>query len=149
MVLLVEYIFLTIFYGLYFNHQFLHITLYNFSSSFFTALLPIVVTKIPWGHHAPAQSPISQARLRVLFQGVNLLHGLPWSTNCVEPRFYAAPFKFEFDQLLIFIEKLLPLPRFEPGTSPVPSWYPGLSLYPISLARTDFVLNLTESKHQN
>ena len=28
--LLVEYFFLTSFYGLYFNHQLLHITLYNF-----------------------------------------------------------------------------------------------------------------------
>ena len=32
--LLVEYLFLTTFFGLYFNHQFLHITLYNFSSSY-------------------------------------------------------------------------------------------------------------------
>ena len=39
------------------------------------------------------------------------------------------PFKFECNQLLNFIEKLSPLPGFEPGTSPVPSYqlrYPGL-----------------------
>ena len=40
----------------------------------------------------------------------------------VESRLYAV-FKFKFNQLLIFIEKLLHLPGFEPGTSPVPSWY--------------------------
>ena len=32
--LLVEYIFLATFCGLYFNNQFLHITLHNFSSSY-------------------------------------------------------------------------------------------------------------------
>ena len=45
---------------------------------------------------------------------------LSWSTSCVEPRFYAAPFKFDFIQLLIFIEKFLPLLGFKPRTSPLP-----------------------------
>ena len=35
--------------------------------------------------------------------------------------FYAALFKIDFNQLLIFIEKLSPLLVFEPGTYPVPS----------------------------
>ena len=61
--------------------------------------------------------------LRVPFQDVCLLHGLPPSTSCVEPRFYAAPFKFEFNQLVIFIEKFSPLPGFERGSSLVPSRY--------------------------
>ena len=78
---------------------------------------------IPRGHHAPAYIPVGRTLLRVPFQGVGLLHGLPWSTNCIEPKFYAVPFKFEFNQLLIFIEKFSPLLRFEPGTSAVPSWY--------------------------
>ena len=45
--------------------------------SAFIALQPIVVTKIPWGHHAPAYSPVNQVLLRVPFEGVSLLHGLP------------------------------------------------------------------------
>ena len=89
----------------------------------FIALQPIVVTMIPRGHHAPAYSPIGQTLLRVPLQGVSLLHGLPWFTNCIESRFYAVPFKFKFNQLLIFIEKFSPLPGFEPGISPVPSRY--------------------------
>ena len=40
----------------------------------------------------------------------------------IESWLYAV-FKFEFNQLLIFIEKFSPLPVFEPGTSPVPSRY--------------------------
>ena len=54
---------------------------------------------------------------------VSLLHGLPCSTSCIEPRFYTAPFKFKVKHLFIFIEKFLPLPWFEPGTFPVPSRY--------------------------
>ena len=45
------------------------------------------------------------------------------STSCIEPRFYATPFKFKFNQLLILIEKLLPLPGFQPRTSPIPRRY--------------------------
>ena len=37
--------------------------------------------------------------------------------------YQAAPFKFKFNQLLIFVENLSPLPGFEPGPSRVPSWY--------------------------
>ena len=73
--LLVEYIFLTTFYGLYFNHQFTH---YNYT--FFKFL------------HVPGD--------------------LLWAA------FYIALFKFEFNQLLISIEKFSPLPGFEPGMSP-------------------------------
>ena len=51
-----------------------HITNYNLS---LIALQPIVVTMIPWGHHASAYSPVGQALLMVSFQGVSLLHGLP------------------------------------------------------------------------
>ena len=39
------------------------------------------------------------------------------------PTFYAVPFKFNFNQLLIFHWKFSPLPGFEPETSPVPSLY--------------------------
>ena len=104
--LLVEYIFLTTFYGLNFNHQFLHIALNNFFK-----FLQILVELC------------GQFSLRVPFQGVSLIHGLPWSTNCVEPSFYAAPLKFKFYKLLIFIEKFSPLPGFGPGTYTVPSRY--------------------------
>ena len=61
---LVEYIFLTT----------LHKTI---SSSSYIALQPIVVTMVTWGHHAPAYGPVGQALLRVPFQDVSLLHGLP------------------------------------------------------------------------
>ena len=40
----------------------------------------------------------------------------------VESSIYTV-FKFKFNQLLIFIEKFLPLPGFEPGMAPVPSRY--------------------------
>ena len=40
----------------------------------------------------------------------------------VESRLYAV-FKFEFNHLLIFIEKFSPLPGLEPGTSQVPNRY--------------------------
>ena len=64
------------------------------------------------------------------FQGVSLLHGLPWSSNCIEPRLYAAPFKFEFNQLPIFIEISRPcqdlnlvLPRYQANMLPTElSW---------------------------
>ena len=39
---------------------------------------------------------------RVPFQGVSLLHSLPGFTSCVEPRFYAAPFKFKFNQKMLY-----------------------------------------------
>ena len=61
-------------------------------------------------------SPVGQALLRVPYQGVSLLHGLPWSTNCVEPRLLSV-------SLFIFIEKLSPLSGFEPRTSSVKCWY--------------------------
>ena len=38
----------------------------------------------------------------------------------VQPIFYTTPFKFEFNQLLIFIEKFSSLLGFEPGTSTIP-----------------------------
>ena len=74
LVLLVEYIFLTTFYG---QSSTTHYN-YNFFKFLLIALQPIVVTMIPWGHNAPAYSPaVRQALLRVPFQGVSLLHGLP------------------------------------------------------------------------
>ena len=38
-------------------------------------------------------------------------------------RFYAVDIQIREIQLLNFIEKFLPMQGFEPGTSPVPSWY--------------------------
>ena len=76
-------------YVLYFSHHYTYYKLQSFTiwtsvGSFhelLIALQPIVVTMIPWGHNAPAYSPVGQALLRVLFQGVSLLHGLPWSVS--------------------------------------------------------------------
>ena len=107
--------------------------------------------------------PVGQSLLRVLFQGVSLLHGLLWSTGCVEPRLYAAPFKLEFNQLLIFIEKLSSLPGFEPRNSPVPSRYAtnwafaSLFIYTIKtfwprivfVLKTNILSKLIKSRHHS
>ena len=76
LVLVVEYIFLTNFFGVYFNHQ-SQITIYNFFK-------------------------LLQAHGDLLW--VAFMYCL-------------------YTQLLIFIEKFLPLSGFEPGNSPVPSGY--------------------------
>ena len=98
-----------------------------------------MVTITPWGHHAPAYGPVDQALLMVQFQDVGLLHGLPWSTSCVESRFYAAPFKFECNQLL----KFSPLPGFEPVNKAI--CYQ-LS-YPLYLYLSQFYISLLISSY--
>ena len=50
-------------------------------------------------------------------------------------------------QLLIFTEKLSPLPGFEPGTSPVPSWY--ATNWAILAGIFIFVRVSKMNKHQN
>ena len=111
---------------------------------FFTNLLQVLHDK-EWQFEHPSLPPHSNwtAEMLLLYyiflkvgtpSGVHIFDHLLWSifqssifTHYIiqffKPRFYSAPFKFEFNQLLIFIERLSSLSGFEPGTSPVPSQY--------------------------
>ena len=79
-------------------------------------------SSVPLFFHFTCLFRVNNCDLKYLLTLI-LQNGLPWSTSCIEPRFYTAPFKFEFNQLLIFLQKFSPLPGFELGTSPVPSRY--------------------------
>ena len=85
--------------------------------------ISVIITHTYYKLQSFSHSHVGQTLLMVPLQGVSLLNGLPWSTNWAEPRFYVVPIKFEFNQLLISIEKFSPLPEFEPETSPVSSRY--------------------------
>ena len=93
-----EDIFLTNFYGLYFSNNYTYYKLQSFTCwpsvgsciyntmHTYTALQPMVVTIVPWGHHEPAKSPIGQTLLRVQFRTNQFLykdHISPRSTKVV------------------------------------------------------------------
>ena len=116
---------MTTIYGLYCSHHYTYIT--NYISSWCRSYVCNFL--------CTASTPVFLT---------SLLHGLPWFTNCIKPRFYTVPFKIKFNQLLISIEKLSPLQGFEPRTSLVTSRY--ATNWAILAWILDTTLNLTLSK---
>ena len=101
LVLLVEYIFLTTFCGLYLNHQ-LHITITISSSSYM--FMVTFCEKLSY-------QPYMRLRIYMIPASASTMYQ---SADWIEQIDANVPIQIQIIQLLIFIEKFLPLPGLEP-----------------------------------